>query len=198
MLQLSANHDEQSNAFGGNVSIGASAQAPRADHRRGSSAWLALVGWIVLAAIAGAVGGIASVNSREFYAMLVKPGWGPPGWLFGPVWSVLYLLMGVAAWLVWRERPAGPLESNAQTYGLQLFVLQLVFNALWTWLFFAWRLGALAFMEIVVLWIMIAMTIWQFARVRQWVAWLMVPYIVWVTFAAALTWAIWHGNPALL
>ena len=180
------------------MSIEASAGAPRSDRRNGSSVWFALVGWIVLAGIAGALGGIASLNARDFYATLVKPNWAPPGWLFGPVWSALYVLIGIAAWLVWRERPADAHDSRARKWGLQLFVLQLVLNALWTWLFFAWRLGALAFAEIVVMWIMIAVTIWQFARVRQWAAWCMVPYIAWVSFAAALTWAVWHLNPGLL
>lgn len=180
------------------MGIGASAQAPRGDQRQGSRAWLALVGWIVLAAIAGAAGGIASLNAKEFYATLVKPGWAPLGWLFGPVWSVLYVLMGIGAWLVWRERPTGASESIARKRGLQLFVAQLVLNALWTWVFFAWRHGALAFADIVILWIMIALTIWQFSRVRQSAAWCLVPYIAWVSFATALTWAIWQGNPGRL
>lgn len=166
-------------------------------HKR-PAAWPALIGWIVLAAVAGAIGGIASVNSREFYATLATPDWAPPGWLFGPVWSVLYVLMGVAAWLVWRERPSDVRASNARKLGLQLFVAQLVLNALWTWLFFAWRLGGPAFAEIAVLWIMIALTIWQFTRVRVAAAWCLVPYIAWVSFAAALTWAVWHRNPTLL
>jgi tryptophan-rich sensory protein len=141
---------------------------------------------------------VASLNAREFYATLTKPAWAPPGWLFGPVWSALYVLMGIAAWLVWRERPDGAGEMVARKRGLQLFVAQLVLNALWTWIFFAWRRGALAFAEIVILWVMIAWTIWQFARVRRSAGWCLVPYIGWVSVATALTWAVWQGNPGRL
>ena len=180
------------------MSTGATINVHRSDRRQGRAAWLGLAGWIILAGLAGAAGGVASLNARDFYATLVKPDWAPPGWLFGPVWSALYVLMGIAAWLVWRAGPVDAGESSARKWGLQLFVLQLVLNALWTWLFFAWRLGALAFAEIAILWVVIALTMWQFARVTVVAAWLLAPYIVWVSFAAALTWAIWHGNPALL
>jgi translocator protein len=160
---------------------------------------LAAVGWILLAGAAGAVGSIASISSREFYATIERPGWAPPGSVFGPVWTTLYILMGVAAWLVWRERP--PRDSAAgrsRRYGLALFGAQLVLNALWTWLFFAWRQGGLAFVEIVVLWAAIAATALHFGRVRRLAGWLMLPYLAWVTFAAALTWAIWQANPGRL
>ena len=76
--------------------------------RESAATWLALAGWIALALLAGAIGAAASVNAREFYAGLARPAWAPPGWLFGPVWTTLYVLMGVAAWLVWRERAAAP------------------------------------------------------------------------------------------
>ncbi len=161
--------------------------------------WVALVGWILLAALAGAVGGLASINSREYYAGLAQPEWAPPGWVFGPVWTTLYVLMAIAAWLVWRTQvTAGSGAARARRNGLWLFVAQLVLNALWTWLFFAWHKGALAFIEILVLWLAIALTSWQFARVRVVAGWLLVPYIAWVGFAAALTWAVWQANPARL
>lgn len=160
--------------------------------------WLGLIGWIAAAAAAGAVGGLASMNASDFYPSLVRPSWAPPGWLFGPVWTTLYVMMGIAAWLVWRESPMTADGRMARRRGLALFVGQLVLNALWTWLFFAWRRGALAFGEIVLLWVAIAITIWQFGRVRPLAAWLLVPYLAWVTFATALTLAIWQRNPALL
>ena len=107
----------------------------------GARRWLALAGWIALSALAGAVGGIASLDAREFYGALTRPGWAPPGWVFGPVWTTLYVLMGIAAWLVWKAQPATPDSNASRRRGLALFVVQLVLNALWTWLFFAWRQG---------------------------------------------------------
>ena len=136
---------------------------------------------------------MASANAGTVYAQLVRPAWAPPGWLFGPVWSVLYLMMGVAAWLVWRAhgwRGAGP--------ALGLFVLQLGVNALWTWLFFVWHLGAVSFAEIVLLWLLIAGCIAAFWRLHRLAALLLVPYLCWVSFAAALNWSLWRLNPALL
>ncbi|HEX6057457.1 MAG TPA: TspO/MBR family protein [Gemmatimonadaceae bacterium] len=173
-------------------------EAPHTPARRGPRSWLALLGWIALSAAAGAIGALASRNAGDFYGALVRPTWAPPGWLFGPVWSTLYVLMGVAAWLVWRARPATPAESASRRLGLALFVGQLALNALWTWLFFAWREGALAFGEIILLWLAIAITAWHFGRVRPLAAWLLVPYLAWVSFATALTWAVWQGNPGRL
>ena len=149
--------------------------------------------WVLLSLAAGSVGAFASRTAAVFYAQLDRAAWAPPGWLFGPVWTVLYILMGCAAWLVWRER--GWTGARA---ALTLYVLQLVFNALWTWLFFTLRSGALAFAEILVLWLLIATTITLFARVRRAAAWLLVPYLCWVSFASVLTWSVWHRNPGLL
>lgn len=160
----------------------------------GATDWLALGGWIVLSLAAGGLGAVASANASEYYATLVQPSWAPPSSVFGPVWTTLYILMGIAAWLVWRS----PSDHPDRRRGIVLFVVQLVFNALWTWLFFAWHRGALAFAEILLLWVLIALTIHAFARVRALAAWLLVPYLAWVTFAAALTWAMWQGNPGRL
>lgn len=169
-----------------------------ASARHGPPSWLALLGWIALAATAGAIGAIASRNAGDFYGALARPAWAPPGWLFGPVWSALYLLMGIAAWLVWRARPVTPTGRTSRRRGLALFVGQLALNALWTWLFFAWREGAMALGEIILLWIAVAITAWYFNRVRPLAAWLLVPYLGWVAFATALTWAVWQGNPGQL
>jgi tryptophan-rich sensory protein len=148
-----------------------------------------LIGWLLAALATGAVGALSTRHAREFYAGLVKPMWAPPGWLFGPVWTVLYLWMGVAAWLVWRA--AGWAGATA---ALSLFVAQLVINASWSWVFFAWRRGALAFATIVLLLGLIAVTILAFARVHVVAAALLVPYLGWVAFATALTYAIWRAN----
>ena len=154
---------------------------------------LSLAGWIALSLAAGAVGAVASVDAREFYAALERPAWAPPGWLFGPVWTALYVLMGIAAWLVWRAPP-----TPSRRTGLVLFVLQLVLNALWSWIFFRWRSGAGSFADIVVLWALIVAVIVCFARVRPLAAWLLAPYLGWVTFAMALTWSVWQRNPGQL
>lgn len=154
---------------------------------------LGLVGWIASALAAGAVGGLASANAGTFYGELIRPDWAPPAWLFGPVWTGLYLMMGVAAWLVWRARGF----AGAKT-ALMLFVGQLVANALWTWLFFVWRLGSVAFAEILVLWVLVATTTVLFVRINKTAGVLLGPYLLWVSFAAALTYATWQLNPDLL
>jgi len=153
----------------------------------------ALVAWIAVSLAAGAVGGVASMNAGAFYGQLDRPPWAPPGWLFGPVWTALYVLMGIAAWLVWRE--AGWTGARA---AFVLFFVQLALNALWTWLFFAWRNGALALAGIVVLLIFIVATMIAFGRVSRPAAVLLVPYLCWVLFATALTAAVWSRNRGVL
>lgn len=155
-------------------------------------AW-GLVAWLFVSYIAAAVGGIASANAGSFYEQLSRPGWAPPSSLFAPVWSVLYFLQGLAAWLVWRAR--GFNEARAT---LGLFMLQLAANALWTWLFFAWRQGAWAFAEILLLWILILATAAAFWRVRPWAGALLIPYLLWVSYALALTYSVWRRNPQFL
>ena len=150
-----------------------------------------LLGWLVVAFAAAAVGAVASVDAASFYAQLSKPSWAPSARVFGPVWSVLYTLMGVAAWLVWRS-------AGSKRVALGLFVAQLAANALWSWLFFAWHRGALAAVEVLVLLVLILCTVAAFWRVSRLAAALMVPYLLWVGFASLLTWSVWQGNPAVL
>ena len=152
-----------------------------------------LIGWLAIVFIAAAIGAAASVDASTFYAQLVRPAWAPPASAFGPVWSVLYLLMGVAAWWVWRKGSA----SNRRA-ALTLFVVQLCANALWSWLFFAWRNGAVAFAEVLVLLGLIAATVGAFWRISRFASVLMLPYLAWVCLASALTWAVWQGNPKVL
>lgn len=159
----------------------------------GSSDVLALVGWFTLVFVAAWIGTIASVHAPEFYRELVRPRWAPPASVFGPVWSVLYALMALSAWLVWRERH----ERDVRP-ALVLFGVQLVANALWSWCFFAWHQGALAFADIVLLLALIAATGLAFRRIRPLAAALLVPYFAWVAFATALTWSVWQGNPGSL
>jgi tryptophan-rich sensory protein len=154
---------------------------------------IGLLGWLLVSFAAAAIGAVASAQAGTFYEQLVRPDWAPPGWLFAPVWSVLYALMGFAAWLVWREHGFKKGRS-----ALTLFIVQLGANALWTWVFFAWQLGAPAFAEILVLWCLIIATAASFWRLNVLAAVLLLPYLAWVTFASALTFSIWQLNPDLL
>ncbi len=154
---------------------------------------LGLIAWLVITFLAAGLGAFASASAPSFYAALVRPTWAPPAWLFGPVWSVLYLLMGISAWLVWRQ--VGWIRAK---FALCLYLLQLALNALWTWLFFVLHLGAVASFEIVLLWFMILATMYQFGRIRKLSAWLLAPYLLWVSFATALSFAMWQLNPAAL
>lgn len=154
---------------------------------------LGLAMWLLISFTAAAIGAFASANAGAFYQQLLRPDWAPPGWLFGPVWTVLYLCMGIAAWLVWREQ--GFRRDGA---ALTLFLIQLAINALWTWLFFVWHQGLLAFVEILILWALIAGTMVAFWRVRPLAGVLLFPYLLWVTLATALTYATWQLNPQVL
>lgn len=154
---------------------------------------LGLTGWLAASFVTGGIGAVATANAATFYATLLQPSWAPPAWLFGPVWSALYILMGVAAWLVWRRHGFG----GAAT-ALGLFVIQLVANALWSWLFFKWRLGTAALLEIVVLWMLIAATIRGFWPLHRPAALLLIPYLAWVSFASALTLSLVRLNPSAL
>lgn len=150
-----------------------------------------LLGWLLVVFVAAAVGTLASLDAPSFYAQLSKPSWAPPAGVFGPVWTVLYALMGVAAWMVWRS-------PEPKSTALTLFGAQLAANVLWSWLFFAWRQGALAAVEILMLLALIVATIAAFWRISRLAALLLVPYLLWVSFASVLTWAVWRTNPTLL
>lgn len=154
---------------------------------------LGLAGWLVVTFAAAALGGLASAQAGTFYQSLDLPSWAPPPWLFGPVWSLLYLIIAIAAWLVWRQH-----DFRIARLALGLFLLQLVANALWTWLFFSWRLGALAFIEILILWALIAALIVAFWRLNKTAALMLTPYLAWVSFATALTYSVWTLNPGIL
>ena len=154
---------------------------------------LGLVGWLAASFIAGGIGAFASANAGDFYAKLSRPSWAPPAWLFGPVWSVLYVLIGVAAWLVWRKH-----GFQGASTALKLFGIQLLANALWTWLFFVWHLGAISLVEIIALWLLIFSTVFAFWRLHRLAAVMLIPYLAWVSFASALTLYLWRLNPTIL
>jgi translocator protein len=152
---------------------------------------IALVLWIGVSLAAGWIGNqLGGGGDAGFYQQLDRPGWAPPPWLFGPVWIVLYVMMGVAAWLVWRERGFG-----GARFPLVLFLVHLVFNAAWTGIFFGLRMFGLAFAEILLLWALIAWLVALFWRIRPLAGALLIPYLLWVGYAAALTFALWRMNP---
>lgn len=140
---------------------------------------------------AGAVGSVFTVSSvADWYPTLVMPPFNPPAWIFGPVWTALFVLMGIAAFLVWRKG----LWRRDVKIALAVFLGQLVLNTLWSIIFFGLRSPGLALVEIVFLWIAIAATIFVFARISSVAAWLLSPYILWVSFALYLNFAIWILN----
>jgi len=146
-----------------------------------------LMGWIAVSFAAGFVG--SRYLPGSWYASLAKPAWNPPSAVFAPVWSLLYVLMGVAAWLVWRK--AG---FSGAGVALALFLVQLVLNALWSYLFFGLHRPGSAFLDIVVLWLTIAVVATLFWRVDVRAGALMIPYVLWVGFAACLNLALWRLN----
>lgn len=149
---------------------------------------MGLCGWLLLSFAAAAPGELCPPG--EWYAALQKPSWNPPGWLFGPVWSMLYTMMAVAAWLVWRRG-----GFAAQGRPLRAFLAQLGLNALWTPLFFGLHWPCAAFAEILLLCLAIAWTIVVFGRVQRAAGWLLVPYLAWVCFAAVLNGTLCRLNP---
>ncbi len=161
------------------------------DHRSSRTRLFGLIGWLAVVFVAAAIGAIASVDAKSFYAELTRPSWAPPGYVFGPVWTTLYTLMGISAWLVWRN-------SRLYSWAIIIFVIQLSINALWSWLFFAWHLGAWAFWDVLLLWVFIIATMILFWPVNRMAALLLVPYFLWVSFASVLTWYVWQMNPGLL
>ena len=125
----------------------------------------------------------------EWYAALAKPSWTPPGWVFGPVWALLYALMAIAAWLVWRR--AGLAGAKG---ALALYVFQLLLNALWSFLFFKLHLMVVSVVEVVLLWLAILATARAFGRITRSAGLLLIPYLAWVGYAAALHLAMWRLN----
>jgi benzodiazapine receptor len=153
-----------------------------------SNKWIVLGLLIVLCLAVGMLGGLSSTTAIEgWYRTIAKPTWTPPDYVFGPVWTLLYIMMAVAAWLVWQTgeqvRPA-----------LILFFIQLALNLLWTLLFFAARSPGLALIEVAFLWLGVLLTMMAFFARSRAAGWLFVPYLAWVSFAAVLNAAIWMMN----
>jgi len=146
---------------------------------------------LVLTFSAALVGSLFTRGAvTDWYATLNRPSFTPPNWLFGPVWTILYLLMAISAFIVWQKSLVNPAVKIA----LILYLVQLILNALWSVIFFGLKLPMLAFIEIIMLWTAIVFTILAFARVSITAALILVPYILWVSFAAVLNFSIWFLN----
>ena len=154
---------------------------------------IGFIAWLTLSFMAAAIGAVVSIQASSFYLQLARPEWAPPAGVFGPVWTVLYVLMAIAAWLVWRVG-----GFRVARTALMLFLVQLAINALWSWLFFGWHWGGLAFVDICLLWVLIIATLIAFWRIRPLAGALLIPYLLWVSFAMALNYSIWQLNPQVL
>jgi tryptophan-rich sensory protein len=145
-------------------------------------AWLGLLAWIVIAFLPTATA--VFVDTGTWYESLNRPAWTPPSWVFGPVWTLLYLLMGIAAWRVWATH--GFADRGARL-ALVLFLVHLIFNAAWTWLFFGLHMLTAAAIEIIILWAMILILTALFGKRVRIAGALLLPYLLWVTYAATLS-----------
>ncbi|HEX5655367.1 MAG TPA: TspO/MBR family protein [Chitinophagaceae bacterium] len=146
---------------------------------------------ILLTVGIGATAGLFTASGVDsWYTTIQKPSWNPPNWIFGPVWTTLYIMMGIALYLVWKSGS----DERVKKIALILFAFQLILNFLWSFIFFDQQQPGWAFLEILILWVFILLTIFAFARVNKAAAWLLVPYISWVSFAAILNYTIWQLN----
>lgn len=154
---------------------------------------LGLLFFGVVTWLAATAGILASLKAHVIYAQIIQPSWAPPAWLFGPVWTLLYCLMAIAAWLVWQKRKCSRVNRC-----LGVYLAHLVFQGLWSWLFFAWGRADLAMIDILLLWMMIVWMVLAFRQISRVAAWLMVPYLLWVSFASLLNGVLWYLNGAVL
>jgi len=154
-------------------------------------ALFSLIAWVIICLAAGFIGSIFTMPSiPTWYTGLNKPPFNPPNWIFGPVWTTLFILMGISAWLIWEKG----ISNKEVRSAIMIFSVQLVLNMLWSLLFFGLKLPLFAFAELVVLWLLILATILSFYRISRPAAWLLIPYILWVSFASVLNLSIWLIN----
>ncbi|MBU6431266.1 MAG: tryptophan-rich sensory protein [Patescibacteria group bacterium] len=154
--------------------------------------FLKLIIAIAISELAGIVGSLFTMPAIRsgWYATLAKPALNPPSWIFGPVWTMLYLLMGVSVFLAWKKG----FERREVKISLMVFDTQLLLNVFWSIIFFGWQSPGWAFAEIIFLWLAIIATIIVFAKISRPAAWLLVPYVIWVSFAGYLNFSIWILN----
>jgi benzodiazapine receptor len=146
---------------------------------------------IVICQLAGYVGSIFTTPEIGiWYAALEKPFFSPPNWVFAPVWTTLFLLMGISLYLIWEKQ----VLNEGRGFAISIFIFQLALNILWSLLFFGFHSPLAAFIEIIALWIMILFTIEDFSKISKLSAWLLLPYILWVSFAGVLNFFIWWLN----
>lgn len=146
---------------------------------------------ILVPLLVGAVAGLfTSSGVNGWYAVANKPWFNPPNWIFAPMWTLLYILMGIAFFLVWKASA----DKNVKQTAMILFSIQLVINFFWSFIFFKLQQPGWAFAEIIFMWVMILLTILWFGKISATAAWLLVPYICWVSFAAVLNYSIWKLN----
>lgn len=156
--------------------------------------WLALTAAVVLVEVVGASGAVFTVQVGTWYESLARPALAPPNWVFGPVWTALFALLGVALWLVWRRAGDGERTPRAVRVALVPFVVQFALNLAWSAVFFGSRSVGLGLAVIALLWVAIVATVWAFDRVDRRAAALLVPYLLWVSFAASLNYGFWVLN----
>jgi translocator protein len=159
---------------------------------------VALLLCFAIVAAAAAIATFASLDAGDFYDSLRKPGWAPSPAVFAPVWTVLYTIMAYSVWRVWRAADRSEAGVRAARVAFVLFGVQLVLNALWSWLFFRWHLGMWATFDIIALWITLRFTLARFRPIDAPAAFLQLPYLLWVAYAAALCAAVWRMNPGTL
>jgi len=158
--------------------------------RSTASQVIGLIVCVVICFMVAAIGGYATTSSIDvWYAGITKPTWNPPNWIFGPVWSTLYLMMAISLWLVWRKSGI----TNAK-FAIGIFAVQLVLNLLWSIIFFAMHQLGWALVEVIMLWSAIVLTIIVFHKHSKPAAYLLIPYLLWVTFASFLNYTIWSLN----
>lgn len=146
---------------------------------------------IAIPLMVGATSGFFTISGVEsWYQTIQKPSWNPPNWIFGPVWTTLYVMMGIALFLVWKEDTSEELKKIA----IALFAVQLTLNFFWSFIFFNQQQPGWALVEIIAMWFFLLLTIFAFAQVNKTAAWLLVPYISWVSFATILNYTIWQLN----
>lgn len=152
---------------------------------------LKLFACILICQFAGVIGSVFTASSLEnWYLFLEKPAFNPPSWVFFPVWTILYTLMGISLYIV-LENGFQDLEVKK---GVLIFVIQLGLNSIWSFLFFGLKSPYYAFVEIIFLWLAILLTIYQFRKISKTASYLLIPYIIWVSFAAILNYNIWILN----
>ncbi len=152
--------------------------------------WPALIAAVILSLGTGGASYILSSNAFEAYQALQQPSFAPPGWIFTPVWTLLFIMMGIASYRVFMYS----LDRKSVRSALGVYLLQLVFNFFWTLIFFRWELRGLAIIEILLLLALIVINTWQFFRIDRAAGFLMVPYVLWVSFATVLNFSVWILN----